>query len=54
MEISDEHKGMQCWTQPLKDLRDAGIITTTDLRRGGGVVHIIKRSIVVQPNGDWE
>ncbi len=32
-------RGINCWTQPFKDLRDAGVIEATDLRRNGGAVH---------------
>ena len=47
-------KSINCWTQPFADLRDWGVIETTNERRDGGVVHRAKRTIVVQPNGDWE
>ena len=47
-------RSINCWTQPFADLRSWGVITTTDMRRDGGTVHMLKRSIVVQPDGQWE
>lgn len=47
-------RSINCWTQPFTDLRNWGVITTTDRKRNGGVVHVLKREIRVQPNGDWE
>lgn len=47
-------RGINCWTQPFTDLRRWGVITTTDARRGGGVVHVLTRTITVQPDGQWE
>jgi hypothetical protein len=47
-------RSINCWTQPFADLRSWGVITTTDMRRNGGTVHTLKRSIVVQPDGQWE
>jgi hypothetical protein len=47
-------RGINCWTQPFTDLRQWGVIHTTDERRDGGTVHVLSRSITVAPNGDWE
>lgn len=46
-------RGINCWTQPFADLRDWGVIETTDERRDGGTVHRLKRTIRVEPNGEW-
>jgi hypothetical protein len=46
-------RGINCWTQPFSDLREKGIIETTDERRDGGTVHRLKRTIVLEPNGEW-
>lgn len=47
-------RGINCWTQPFADLRDWGVIETTDQRRNGGTVHRLIRTIEIKPNGDWE
>jgi len=52
--LSTEHPGINCWTQPFKTLREWGIIQTTDRRRGGGVVHVLKQTIKVDVDGNWE
>lgn len=46
-------RGINCWTQPFSDLRAWGVIETTDERRDGGTVHRLKRTIVLEPNGEW-
>ena len=44
-------RGINCWTQPFKDLRDAGVIEATDLRRGNGAVHqLVKARVFKKEN----
>ena len=47
-------RSINCWCQPFTDLRNWGVIETTEFRRNGGVVHRLKRQITVESNGEWE
>jgi hypothetical protein len=46
-------RGINCWTQPFKDLRQMKVIEATDQRRGGGTVHRLRETVVVNEDGSW-
>jgi hypothetical protein len=35
------NRGINCWTQPFKTLRNEKLIKTIALRRAGGTVHVV-------------
>jgi hypothetical protein len=47
-------RGINCWTQPFKDLRQMKVIVATNERRGGGTVHRLRETVKVKPDGSWE
>lgn len=46
-------RGINCWTQPFKDLRQMRVIVATNERRGGGTVHRLRETVVVDEDGSW-